>query len=281
VDRLDFDDVELTYELQDGGERVVFVHASPFVSWYRPLVDRLAGFSTLTYRRRLRRPDAGPFRQLTVAEDASICARLMGHVGWPRAHIVGHSYGALVALQMAMDRPERVGSVALLEPAARGIASSASVSAALEPVVAAYRSGDVAGAVDGFLRHVCGRGYRPILESAIPGAFSEALAEADLFFQAEMPAVQQWSFGPGDARRVTQPVLNVLGAESVPRFVEGSALLQAWFPDAEQLTVPEAGHLLMVHNPSALGQGLRDYLARHPIEAAASTATSSALVDPT
>jgi pimeloyl-ACP methyl ester carboxylesterase len=47
--------------------------------------------------------------------------------------------------------------------------------------------------------------------------------------------------------------------------VEQVALLQSWFPDAEQLTVPGAGHFLMVQNPTALGQGLRDYLARHPI----------------
>ena len=122
-----------------------------------------------------------------------------------------------------MDAPERVGSVALLEPAARGISSSEQVVAALQPVIAAYRSGDTAEAVDGFLRHVCGDGYRATLERAVPGAFDEALDEADLFFQAEMPAVQQWSFGPDDAERVTQPVLNVLGAESAPRFVEGAA----------------------------------------------------------
>ena len=132
--------------------------------------------------------------------------------------------------------------MALLEPAARGVSSSAQVAAALEPVIAAYRSGDTAGAVDGFLRHVCGDGYRAVLESVIPGAFDEALAEADLFFQAEMAAVRQWSFGPSDAERITQPVLNVLGElSSAPRFVEGSELVQSWFPEAERLSVPGAG----------------------------------------
>ena len=267
MDHLHFDDIELTYQLHDGGdrERVVLVHASPFVSWYRPLLEHLTELSTLTYRRRLRRSDGGPYRPLTVAEDATICARLMDHVGWARAHIVGHSYGALVALQLALDRPERVGSVALLEPAARGISSSAAVAAALQPVIAAYRSGDTAGAIDGFLRHVCGDDYRSALEQVIPDAFDEALAEADLFFQAEMPAVQQWSFGPGDAEHVRQPTLNVLGANSAPRFVEGAALVQSWLPHAERLTIPDAGHLLMIQNPTAVARGLQDHIARHPI----------------
>jgi pimeloyl-ACP methyl ester carboxylesterase len=258
MDRLAFDDVELTYELGAGGDRIVLVHASPFVSWYMPLVGQLTEFSTLRYRRRLRGSGGGEYRPLTVAEDAATCATLMDHVGWQAAHVVGHSYGALVALELAIDAPERVRSVALLEPAARGISSSEQVAAALAPVFAAYRSGDKAGAVDRFLRHVCGDGYRAVLDRAIPGAFGEALGEADLFFQAEMPAVQQWSFGPGDAERVTQPVLNVLGA---PRFVEGSDLIQSWFPRAQRLSVPDAGHLLMVQNPTGLAQGLRDFFA--------------------
>ena len=268
MDRLDFDDIELTYQLlHEPGERVVMLHASPFVSWYGPLIEQLGEFSTMCYRRHLCSRDRGRYRPLTVTEDAAICARLLDHIGWSRAHIVGHSYGALVALQLAIDRPERVRSVALLEPAARGISSSADVAAALQPVIAAYQSGDTAGAIDGFLRHVCGDGYRNLLERTIPGAFDEALAEADLFFQAEIPAVQQWSFGPSDAKRITQPVLNVLGAESAQRFVEGSALVQSWFPHAQHLSVPDAGHLLMVQNPTAVAHGLTEHFTNHPIGA--------------
>ena len=42
---------------------------------------------------------------------------------------------------------------------------------------------------------------------------TEALGEADLFFQAELPAVQQCSFGPSDAGRIAHPVLNVAGSQ--------------------------------------------------------------------
>jgi pimeloyl-ACP methyl ester carboxylesterase len=280
MEHMAFDDVELTYERRGGGERIVLVHASPFVSWYGPLVEQLTDFSTLQYRRRLVASGDGGYRPLTVAEDAATCARLMDHVGWRTAHIVGHSYGALVALQLAKDAPGRARSVALLEPAARGVSGSEQVAAALAPVIGAYRSGDRAGAVDGFLRHVCGEDYRAALDRAVPDAFGEALDEADLFFQAEMPAVQGWTFGPADAARVTQPVLNVLGARSVPRFVQGSELIQSWFPEAERLSVPEAGHLLMVQNPAGLAEGLRDFFGAHrsagPVTRAAGPVSAAA-----
>ncbi|BAH48790.1 alpha/beta fold hydrolase [Rhodococcus opacus] len=259
-------DVELTYQLRERGERVVLVHASAFASWYDPLIEQLTAYSTLRYRRRLRKSDSGVYRALTVAEDAGTCVSVMDHVGWDAAHIVGHSYGALVALQLATENPGRVGSVALLEPAIRGVASSEQIIVALQPVIAAYRSGDKAAAVDGFLRHVCGDGYRGVLDRMVPHAFDDALEEADLFFQSELPAVQQWSFGAAESERITQPVLNVLGAESAPRFVEGSELLQSWFPRAERLSVPKAGHLLMVQNPTAVARGLKDFFSRHPID---------------
>jgi pimeloyl-ACP methyl ester carboxylesterase len=47
--------------------------------------------------------------------------------------------------------------------------------------------------------------------------------------------------------------------------VEGAELVQSRFPEAEHLTVPEAGHLLMVQNPTALADGLIDFFSRHPM----------------
>ncbi|WP_016880722.1 MULTISPECIES: alpha/beta fold hydrolase [Rhodococcus] len=60
-------------------------------------------------------------------------------------------------------------------------------------------------------------------------------------------------------------MLNVLGAESCARFVDGSELVQRWFPRAERLTVPGAGHLLMVQNPTASARGLKDFFSHHLI----------------
>jgi pimeloyl-ACP methyl ester carboxylesterase len=51
----------------------------------------------------------------------------------------------------------------------------------------------------------------------------------------------------------------------VSRFVEAAELVQSWFPDAERLSVPGAGHLMMVQNPQALAKGLTDFLSRHRI----------------
>jgi pimeloyl-ACP methyl ester carboxylesterase len=47
----------------------------------------------------------------------------MRHLGIERAHVVGHSSSAIMALQLALDAPDRVLSLALLEPALLAVPS--------------------------------------------------------------------------------------------------------------------------------------------------------------
>jgi pimeloyl-ACP methyl ester carboxylesterase len=131
-----------------------------------------------------------------------------------------------------------------------------------------WRAHDSAGAVDTFLRGVCGPGYRPLLDRALPGAFEQHVADADTFFAKELPALQQWSFGPEDARRIVQPALAVIGARSRemdPIWNERHQLLLDWLPHVEPLVIPEATHLLQVENPRGVADGLAAFFARHPL----------------
>lgn len=52
----------------------------------------------------------------SLAEQARMIDALLGALGVERAVLVGHSLGGAVALRMALDRPERVGALALLCP---------------------------------------------------------------------------------------------------------------------------------------------------------------------
>jgi len=266
MERVRIDGTEVSYEVrgEGGGTPVVFVHASPFVEWYGPLLDRLADHTTLHYHRRPPQLPAGGFAPLTVAGDAATCAGLLDHLGWDQAHVVGHSYGAIVALQLGLDLPTRVRALMLLEPAARGVSASPDATAALGPVFAAYRDGDRERAIHLFLTLVCGDAYRAELERLLPGGSDTAVERADMFFQSEMPAIGGWRFGPADAARVTAPILNVRGTDSAPRFVEASNLVQTWFPDAEPLHLTDTSHFLMLQRPDEVAEGFVDFLARHP-----------------
>jgi pimeloyl-ACP methyl ester carboxylesterase len=133
-----------------------------------------------------------------------------------------------------------------------------------------YRAGEKAGAIDTFLRGVCGPGYRAVLDQALPEAFEQHVADADTFFGQELPALQQWSFTREDARRITQPVLAVIGAKSQELdriWVERQELLLSWLPNVTPFVLPNATHLLQVQNPRGMAEGLAAFFARHLLSA--------------
>ena len=191
----------------------------------------------------------------------------MRRLGIERAHIVGHSSSAVVALQLALDSPEAVHTLVLMEPA-RPVppteAQEAFVRDFVAPAVRRYRAGDRAGAVDTFARGVFGADYRGPLEQGLPGVFEQAVADADAFFGQELPPSRRWTFTGGRRGRITQPVLAVLGEHTAPTFPERLELLFSWLPNVEPFELPAATHLLHLQQPSAMAEGLAAFFARHP-----------------
>jgi pimeloyl-ACP methyl ester carboxylesterase len=277
MSRASLDGVELEYEVRGIGEPVVFVHAGVFAGWYKPLLNELAlanRYRVLTYNRVGYAGSSRVAGSVSIAQQAAHVGALMRHLGMQQAHLVGHSSGGNIILQLALDAPEMVGSLAVLEPALpveeSGSERLISTRAFMAPVIERYRAGDKAGAVDGFMRGVTGPDYRIALDRALPGAFDEAVASADTFFGQELPAVRQWSFRREDARRITQPVLAVVGEKSraqSPIWDARQKMLLTWLPNAEGFVLPGATHLLYLENPRAMAESLAAFFAHHPLKA--------------
>ena len=211
---------------------------------------------------------------VSIAQQAAHLRALMRQLGIERAHVVGHSSGGNIALRLALHAPEMVHSLVLMEPAqpvtTLGPERMLATRAAMAPVFEAFRAGDKARAVDGFMRGVSGPSYRAVLEQGLPGAFEQAVVDADTFFGQELPSLQQWSLKREEAGRITQPVLSVVGAKSKelsPIWSERHELLLAWLPRAEGLVLPDATHLLHVQHPRSVAEALAAFFARHPLKA--------------
>lgn len=266
--RAALDGIELEYEIRGAGEPVVLVHHGAGADWFDPLLEEpvlRARYCLVRYHRAGYAGSSRLVPPLTFAREARNFRALIRHLGLERAHVVGHSASACIALQIASDASDSVHSLALLEPALMAVPSPPEVPRALE----LYRAGDTAAAVDTFLRGTCGAQYRPVLEKAVPGAIEQALADAATFFEHELPALRQWSFGPVDARNVLQPVLAVIGAESDSRFHQRQKLLLEWLPNVEPFVLSGAGHLLHLQNPTGMAEGLAAFFGRHSLGAAA------------
>ena len=258
---------QLEYEVHGAGEPAVLIHGSVLADTYLPMLSEpsLSGFKLVRYRRRGFGNSTHPVSIISIGDQAHDCWALMRELNIARAHIAGHSYGGIIALQLALDYPEAVHSLALLEPALVGVVpNAAEFVSELAPVIETHQKGDRQGALEGFFLQVAGSDWRRSFD-ALPGSLEMALADIDNLFHVEIPAMGQWRFTRDDAGRIHQPILAVVGGESAPIFHEIHELVQSWFPRAKPVTIPGSNHMLQVVEPRALAEVLANFWKNLPM----------------
>ena len=144
---------EVEYWLAGVGETVVFVHGSmgdeTFAMFDQPSLTQ--HFRVLHYHRRGFGRSQASEVPMTSGQAAANLRALMQHLGIDKAHFVGQSLGGLVVLQLALDAPTMVQSLALLEPALPAVLfGSQEYAAATGPSGPLAAAGDTAGAIEAF-----------------------------------------------------------------------------------------------------------------------------------
>lgn len=258
---------------QGAGQPVVLLHGSGSTSaQWRALADRLSTrFLVLA-------PDlygyggTGPWPghgDFSLAAEAAMVQALLDSLDEP-AHLVGHSYGGAVALQVALTQPRALRSLALVEPMACHLLRGGDDSdrAALREftevgnrVVQSLCRGDYLGGFGRFVDYWNGPGtWRGIpLDRRIPMAAS--LGKVALDFSATLGEAAGLD-GPGPA----VPTLLVRGSHTAPPAQRIFQRLSAAWPAARTHVIPGAGHMAPVTHRDQVN-GL---LAAHLEQAAAS-----------
>jgi pimeloyl-ACP methyl ester carboxylesterase len=188
---------------------------------------------------------------------------LLDALGIECAHLVGHSFGGCVALEVARRRPERVGRLVLLEPPLGFALSQPTLAVLLSTAgeaIPRFAAGDHAGAVAVWLDGAFGPGWQAPLEQAVPGAVAQATKDAATAFGIEVPALQTWPFGPPDLAAIGAPMLSVAHEDAWAGFVEvHQALVVA---GAKAALLPVRSHLLQVLQPAMVAGAIGAFLNR-------------------
>jgi pimeloyl-ACP methyl ester carboxylesterase len=268
MSRAELNGLTLAYESAGAGDPIVFIHGALIADAFRPLLVESALTSEhrlLIYHRRGYAGSTHAAGAITVGQHAADCRALLKRLGIGRAHVVGHSYGGAVALQLALDSPELIESLALLEPAVFG---GQPYLDALSKGQERYRREGAEVVIDDFLKQRFGADYRPHLDRVLPGAFRQAVADAPTWFEQEVPGLRAWTFDAPEAQRITQPVLAVVGGESDklwPRFGETQRRLLSSLPSVEGVVLPGVSHAMAIQDPAAIAAALARFYRRHPL----------------
>ena len=270
MERATVNGVELEYEVTGTGEPVLLI--SPVLAdGFLPLLsepDLTDGHQLIRYHKRGWVGSTHTPGPVTVADHAADAAALLDHLSISRAHVAGHSSGAAVAAQLALDHTDAVHTLALLELSLLSVPSGAAFLQQAGPAFEAYADGDSERAVALFLSLVSGLPWaacRITIEKRTPGAVAQAVKDADTFFGIELPALTQWQFGVEQAAGISQPVLSVLGSRTESLWFEVDQFLCSSLPHVESRTVPGFGHLLHGQDAKPVAQAVAAFFRRHPL----------------
>ena len=166
-------------------------------------------------------------------------------------HVVGLSMGGRMALRFALDHPDAVKSLTLIDPALEGFPWSESWTRQMDPILAAAAKGDKPAARQLWLAH----------ELFAP-ARRDAQVAAALSTMVERYSVWHWS-NADPMRRSASPAIKCLAAVScptqvivgeldLPDFKEIAQRLAAGIPGATLHTIAGAGHMANMEAPRAV-----------------------------
>jgi pimeloyl-ACP methyl ester carboxylesterase len=250
---------ELEYEVRGTGDPVLLIHGTGVAATFAPQMAQpsLSGYRLIRFHRRGFAGSSRASVPFSIKEQAADAAALLKALGVTRAHIVGHSFGGMVALQLALDQPAMVRSLVVMEPPIFNPNAPTSPFAALEKT---YDSGDKLGAMNTFSTMSYGAEWRT-LAARVPGGPAQVEMDVDTVFRSEAPSMVKWGFGEAEAKRITQPIIYVTGGGR-----HGGSLkqLSVWIPKMESRIVPGVTHAMLMEDPKAVSEAIAEFLNRQP-----------------
>jgi pimeloyl-ACP methyl ester carboxylesterase len=257
----------LEYETRGDGDAVLCMHGAIISDSFEPLMREpdMAGFQLIRYRRRGYGNSETPAVPPTVADQVSDARALLQHLDVEHAHVVAHSGGGPIAVQLTLDAPDTVRSLVLLEPALQNASMAAAFHELVTPLIDMHRAGNSSKAVHMWMRTVSGSGWRTELEEWIPGVGERANADAAGTFEYDLEALRLWDFDAAGASRIRQPALHIVGARSAVGRQAVTEMFLAAVPHAEQVTIAGSDHSLQMTHPATVAFVIAEFLGRHPI----------------
>lgn len=224
--------------------RVLFIHSGGFTSrqWRRLAAQlgtdhEIVNPDLLGYGAEPAWPAGEPFHFHRDVE------RLVTMLAPEPTHLIGHSYGGLLAMQVALARPAQVRSIAVYEPVTFGVLGpeDADVRAVID-TLPPYRF-DPAAADDAWLAGFVTWWQGPGAWDRLAPETKQAFRETGWKLSQEVASLAVDTTDRATYGTVTAPTLVLGGALTQPAELRVIERLAAALPNATLRVFPEMGHM--------------------------------------
>ena len=198
-----------------------------------------------------------------MRQDADDCRLLLDALQLDRAHVIGLSFAAACALELAATVPRRARTLVLIEPPPVLGPDRAEFAEANRRLLDVRRSGGAEQALEAFGQLLSGPGWRAQWEAWVPGSVAQMVRDAATFFDEDVPALLAWDTSRwGD---VTCPVLHIGGTASGRWFRRVRDVVVERLPQTEDVEVQGADHTLAVSHAEQVPVAVHDFVHRHRV----------------
>lgn len=260
---------DLAYFEEGKGTPVVFVHGAvaDFRFWepQREAFAKTHRFVAYTLRYHGTVPWADDGKQYSAELHAADLAALITGLKAGPVHLVGLSYGGLLAAMVATKQPQLIRTLTLAEPALFSLlAESPDGKGALEawgkgaaPMMAAVKSGDALGATK--LLFALVSGDSPENFDKLPAELRQILTDNSrtlplLFAAPEVP------LSCDVLRAVQVPTLLVRGERTPEFFTKTNEMTGRCIAGSRLAVVSSAAHVMSYDNPSGFNRTVLDFI---------------------
>lgn len=259
-----FEGCELSYTVHGSGPAVLLIQGVGVqgAAWTPQTDDLARDFTCITFDNRGMGASQPAATAISVEQMARDAVAVLDAAGIDRAHVIGHSLGGVVALQLAISSRPRVRSLALLCTFAGG-KSAAPPTLRLMWVGARTRIGTKAMRRRAFLELVMPRGrieHPEPLADRIATLFGHDLAEQPPIASHQLRAMRRSDTSPQLHRLSGLPVLVLSGRHDPIAPPSAGRALAAAIDGARYLEVADASHGLPISHAALTIAALRDHL---------------------
>jgi pimeloyl-ACP methyl ester carboxylesterase len=205
-------------------------------------------------------PAAAP--RAILQDEMDLLGALLLQVDGP-VHVVGHSYGGAVALELALLHPTRIAALALYEPVMFALLRDSTEQAAWREIAAVAQrhvdlvaAGELRAAASAFLGYWSGPGSF----EAMPETLQTTVAAGMDKVAAEFGQLLQRREAPPDFGALTMPILLMCGSDTTCAARGVTAELRRLLPAPRFLEVAGGRHMAPVQQADLVNPLLMDFL---------------------
>lgn len=263
-------DAIINYIDKGNGDAVLFIHGGleDYRTWDAQIDTFSKKYRVISYSRRFNYPNNNTksVKDYSAISEAADAAAVIQKLNIGKVHVVGHSFGGLIALFLAKQHPDLIKSLTLSEPALVSWLTYTDSGKILhknfynelwKPVKAAFDSKDTSAVLRHTLIYFAGA---DVLDKLPPEFKTQLVANIPEWYAITYSKKAFSDYKKKYLKEIKVPVLLLTAGQTLPLLKLTNSELKQALPNAKHFHLAEGTHDYWMSHPKDMGNAVLNFL---------------------